>query len=221
MASQSPADRQPGDGGFLVFLDRDGTIMEDRHFMRDPGDVCLLPGAAEGLRQMKRMGARLVVVTNQSGVGRGYFDLASVERVNHRLVELLAATGVTLDGTYVCPHRPEDGCTCRKPGTKLLQTAAEDLGIAPAGSFMIGDKATDIEAGRRFGASTVLVAPALPRCFEPRPDCTASDLVEAARFVKTCVAREKGTRSGGCPPHDTSPGTSATLGMMSRPCRGS
>lgn len=180
-----------------MFLDRDGTIIEDRHFLRDPADVRLLPGAADGLRQVKRMGARLVVVTNQSGVGRGYFDLATVERTNRRVADLLSSAGVTLDGAYVCPHLPEEGCACRKPGTKLLETAAEDLGIAPAGSFMIGDKAADVEAGRRFGARTVLIAPALPEDFQPRPDCTAGDLAEAAAFVRSVVRPENAKHSNG------------------------
>src|SRR5271166_4576848 len=108
----------------FVALDRDGTIIVERQYLSDPEAVELLPGAAAGLRTMRNLGLGLVVVTNQSAVGRGYFDLARLDEIHGRLRELLAGEDVTIDGIYVCPHTPEDGCRCRKPLPILLKRAA-------------------------------------------------------------------------------------------------
>ncbi len=156
---------------FGVFLDRDGTIMEDKHFLADAEGVMLLPNAAEGLRRLRALGARLVVITNQSGVGRGYFPIEAVERVNWRLAELLAAEGVELDGVYVCPHAPEAGCDCRKPGTELFRRAASELGLDLAEAVVIGDRDPDVEAGRALSATTIRIG------------VDAADLLEAAELV--------------------------------------
>lgn len=142
---------------FLVMLDRDGTLIEERHFLSDPDGVCLLPGVSSGLRALQDAGAELVLITNQSGVGRGYFDMETVRRVNDRLEQLLKGEGIRLARVFVCPHAPEDGCTCRKPGTALLERAAAETGLPLDRAYVIGDKAGDMEAGRRVGARTVLV----------------------------------------------------------------
>jgi D-glycero-D-manno-heptose 1,7-bisphosphate phosphatase len=141
----------------FVALDRDGTLIAERHYLAEPGQVELIPGAAAGLRRLAGLGLGLVVVTNQSGVGRGYFDLPQLDLVHRRLGQLLAEEGVRLDGIYVCPHTPEDDCTCRKPRPGLLERAATELGFHPRDGFMVGDKACDIEVGRRVGATTFLV----------------------------------------------------------------
>jgi len=138
-------------------LDRDGTIIVERNYLSDPDEVELLPGAAEGLRQLRALGLGLVVVTNQSAIGRGYFDEARLERIHQRLRERLAAEGVQLDGIYFCPHLPDDECGCRKPRTGLMERAARELGFDPAAAFVIGDKPCDVEMGRRVGATTFLV----------------------------------------------------------------
>lgn len=140
----------------FVLLDRDGTINEEREYLSDPAQVVLLPGAATGLRQMRALGLGLVVISNQAGIGRGKFDHAALDAVNARLHELLAAEGITLDGFYVCPHAPSEGCRCRKPAPGLVEDAARDLGFDPRDSFMIGDKAIDMALGRRVGATTIL-----------------------------------------------------------------
>jgi len=140
-----------------VLLDRDGTLIVERHYLGDPGQVELLPGTIEGLRRLSRLGLGLAVVTNQSGIGRGYFDADQVAAVHRRLCILLAAGNVFLDGIFVCPHTPEDDCACRKPGTGLIEQASAQLGCRPCEAFVVGDKPCDVELGRRVGATTILV----------------------------------------------------------------
>ncbi|HEU4758699.1 MAG TPA: HAD-IIIA family hydrolase [Dehalococcoidia bacterium] len=175
----------------LVVLDRDGTIIQERPYLSDQRDVALLPGAAEALRALPAAGFRLAVVSNQSGVGRGYFGLDAVERVNRRLRELLAARGVEIDAFYVCPHAPAAGCACRKPGTALLERAISDAGGDPRGTFVVGDKACDIEMGRRAGATTFLVRTGWGRKTErqgaSRPHFVVDDLTEVARRLTPAV----------------------------------
>lgn len=165
---------------FAVFLDRDGTIVADKHFLADPEGVELLPGAAEGLRELRRLGARLVVVTNQSGIGRGYFPAEVLERIHDRLRALLADDGVELDAIYSCPHAPEEGCSCRKPAPGLFLRAAEELGVELADSFVLGDRDVDVEAGRRIGATSIRIG------LEPAgaDALHARDLLEAARLIR-------------------------------------
>lgn len=171
----------------LVALDRDGTLIEERPYLADPSGVRLLPNAVEGLRALQREGLGLAVVSNQSGVGRGYFGLEAVERVNRRLAELLAREGVVLDGFYVCPHRPAEGCGCRKPGTGLLERAAREADASPLESIVVGDKECDVEMGRRAGATTFLVRTGWGRQTEAAlaagPDHVVDDLLGAAQIV--------------------------------------
>jgi D-glycero-D-manno-heptose 1,7-bisphosphate phosphatase len=178
----------------FVLLDRDGTIVEERDYLSDPKDLRLLPGAAAALRELQRLGLGLVVITNQSGVGRGYFDESRLQSIHRRLLELLAAEGIQLDGVYFCPHTPDDDCSCRKPKTGLAGKAAVDLGFDLHTSFVIGDKASDIEMGRSCGATTVRVRTgygAQPGGNEkPRPDYVAEDLPDAARIIRHALAAE-------------------------------
>ena len=141
----------------FVVLDRDGTIIEEVSYLSDPKQIALIPGAGKALRDLSDMGFGLVVITNQSGVGRGYFDEAQLTRIHDRLLEMLRAEEITLDGLYFCPHTPQDLCLCRKPHTGLIQKASEDLGFDLSGSIVIGDKESDIEMGCRVGALTMLV----------------------------------------------------------------
>jgi histidinol-phosphate phosphatase family protein len=140
-----------------VFFDRDGTLIEERNYLSDPEQVVLLPGAAEAVRRAREAGFLAVVLTNQSGVGRGYFRMEDVEAVHRRMEELLAAEGAHLDAIYVCPHAPEEDCLCRKPRTGLVELAARELGIDLPRSWMIGDKAADIEMARNAGMRGALV----------------------------------------------------------------
>ena len=148
-----------GDGAPAVFLDRDGTLMVDVGYPRDPADVRLLDGAADALVQLRNAGFRLVLVSNQAGIGRGLITEAEARSVHERFVAELARRGARLDDARYCPHAPDAGCDCRKPAPGMLLAAAGDLGLDLEASFMIGDKATDVEAGRRAGCRTVLFAP--------------------------------------------------------------
>jgi len=141
----------------FVVLDRDGTINVEREYLSAPEQIELLPGAVCGLRHLRKLGLGLVVITNQSGIGRGYFDRARLDLIHQRLCALLAAEGIQLDGIYVCPHHPSDGCTCRKPQPELLEKAAREHHFKLGEAYMIGDKVSDIELGRRVGATTLLV----------------------------------------------------------------
>ncbi len=141
----------------FVVLDRDGTINIEREYLSDPDQLELLPGVVNGLRHFRKLGLGLVVITNQSGIGRGYFDQTRLDQIHQRLIDLLFSEGIYLDGIYVCPHHPDEGCSCRKPKTDLLEKAAREHHFTPGEAFVIGDKAIDIELGRRVGATTLLV----------------------------------------------------------------
>ena len=172
----------------FVVLDRDGTLVVERHYLSDPGELELTEGAADGLRRLAALGLGLVVVTNQSAVGRGIFDQTKLDAIHARLEEMLAAEHVALDGIYVCPHRPEEDCYCRKPRTELLERAGRELRFVPAESFVIGDKASDIELGRRAGATTILVRTGygeeVAASREAAPDHVVANLAEAARVIE-------------------------------------
>ncbi len=139
------------------FLDRDGTVTEERGYASSADEIVLLPGAAAAIRQLNQAGLAAVLVTNQSGIGRGYFDQAALAAQHRRLTELLAAAGARLEGIYYCPHQPAAGCACRKPAAGMLEQAARELGLDLARSWMIGDRLADIECGERGAAGGVLV----------------------------------------------------------------
>lgn len=148
----------------VIFLDRDGTINEEVHYLHRPEDLRLLPGAAEAICQFREAGFRIVVVTNQAGVARGYYGEADVERLHQYMNELLRKQGAEIDGFYYCPHHPEHGigkykrvCDCRKPGIGMLEMAGKRFAVDKDHSWMIGDKRIDVEAGRRYGVHTALV----------------------------------------------------------------
>jgi D-glycero-D-manno-heptose 1,7-bisphosphate phosphatase len=140
-----------------VFLDRDGTIMEDANYCGDVERVILIPGAVEAVRRLQEAGFWLFIVTNQSGIGRGYFTHDAMEQIHRYLDQQFGAGGVKFDGYYVCPHHPEDKCDCRKPHPKFLLDAARDHGLDLATSYMVGDRPTDIETGINAGTRTVLL----------------------------------------------------------------
>ena len=171
----------------VVILDRDGTVVFDREYLADPAGLEFLPGAAEGLRSMNQLGYRLVVVSNQSGVGRGLFSMEALKLMNSRLMEMVQASGANLERIYCCPHRPEDHCACRKPATKLLMDAASELGFEPSSAVVIGDKSSDVEFGRRAGATTMLVAVNGSAASDAAatPDHIVRDLREAAAILRT------------------------------------
>lgn len=141
----------------FVLIDRDGTLNVEKHYLSDPAQLELYPGAGAAIRRLNQAGFGVVVITNQSGIARGYFDMATLERIHARLHELLAAEGAHVDGIYLCPHGPDDDCACRKPLPGMVTQAVAEHGFDPARAFMIGDKEVDVELGRAVGAGTFLV----------------------------------------------------------------
>jgi histidinol-phosphate phosphatase family protein len=139
-----------------LFLDRDGTLIEDVGYPRDPDEVRLLPGAADALRRFRELGFRLAVVSNQSGIGRGLITQREADAVHARFVELLEDEGVPLDDVRYCPHAPEDGCDCRKPAPRLVREAAEALDVDLGASLAVGDQPRDLEAARAAGCPNLI-----------------------------------------------------------------
>ena len=138
-----------------IFLDRDGTLMEEVHYCKDPALVRLIPGARDALQRLKGAGFRLVIVTNQSGIGRGMMTVADFEAVQARLLELLGPG--LIDATYLCPDGPSGGSGRRKPSPAMVLEAVRDLSLDVARSWFIGDKAIDVECGLGAGARAILV----------------------------------------------------------------
>lgn len=167
-----------------VFLDRDGTINIDKGYVGNPEDIELLPGTVEGLKLLKENDFLLIVVTNQSGVGRGYYTQKDVEEVHAHLNELLAPEGVQIDRFYYCPHLPEEGCCCRKPSAEMVLAGAKFYNIDLPGSFFVGDKTIDVQAGLAAGCQTVWVDSSqfdLNKGIQP--NYVAKDLLEASQWI--------------------------------------
>ena len=146
-------------GRQAAFVDRDGTIIRDADFVRDPKDVELLPGAAEAVKSLNDSGIAVIVVTNQSGIARGYLSADDYELVRRRLDELLAAEGARIDQTYMCPHLPEitGPCDCRKPGTALYARAIAEHGLDGKRSLFVGDRHRDVAPAAKFGGLGILL----------------------------------------------------------------
>jgi D-glycero-D-manno-heptose 1,7-bisphosphate phosphatase len=179
-----------------VFLDRDGTVIHDRHYLADPDGVELLPTAGAAIAQLNAAGIPVLLVTNQSGIGRGLFSEAQFQAVQRRMCELLAGHGAKLDGVYHCPHAPDQDppCECRKPGPGLFRRAAKDNGLDPARCFYIGDRARDLAPGARLGGTPILVLAGSkidPEQEELPPGSRVVDTLEdAARLVLAARARD-------------------------------
>ena len=177
-----------------VFLDKDGTLINDVPYNVDPALIRLTHGAMDGLRLLHAAGFLLIVISNQSGVARGYFEEAALRAVEARLRALFGSAGVPLAGFYYCPHHPEGSvseyavaCTCRKPAAGLIQRAARDYDVDLARSWMIGDILHDVEAGHRAGCRTVLLDVGSETEWAMTsvrtPDVIAGSLREAAQAV--------------------------------------
>jgi D-glycero-D-manno-heptose 1,7-bisphosphate phosphatase len=188
-------------GRRAVFLDRDGVLIRDVDHLTAASQMEILPGVPEALRRLRAAGWTVVVATNQSVVARGLVTEDGLRQIHRVLEQQLAARGAALDAIYYCPHHPQGAveryrlaCDCRKPEPGLLLRAAKDLGIDLAASAMVGDTASDVEAGRRAGCRTVLISPAGPRgpkegggtadgARGAAPDYLAANLQEAAQWV--------------------------------------
>jgi len=193
-----------------VFLDRDGTINVEKDYLYRVEDFEFIPGAVEAIRRLKLAGFLVVVVTNQSGVARGYYDLAAVERLHQHLQDELGRVGAAIDGFYVCPHHPTSGlgdyrrdCDCRKGAPGMLLQAAGELGLDLDRSYMVGDKLADIEAAVRAGCKPLLVRTGYGREQEPRlgawqaQTLVVDDLPAAVAAILAAVEGEQGRAPGG------------------------
>ena len=167
-------------GNRAAFLDRDDTLVVDRHYMRDPNDVELLPGAADAVRLLAAEGIPAILCTNQSGIGRGLITLAQYRAVHLRMLELLAAEGATILDTFSCPHHPDftGPCDCRKPETGLFERAAALHRLDLARCLFIGDRYRDVAAAEKFGGRGLLVR---------SPSTSADDVALAERGGILCA----------------------------------
>ncbi|MCK5297102.1 MAG: D-glycero-beta-D-manno-heptose 1,7-bisphosphate 7-phosphatase [Alphaproteobacteria bacterium] len=174
-----------------ILLDRDGTIIADKHYLSDPDEVELLPYAAEGLKHLSRLGFGLIVVTNQSGVARGYFNEEQVKKANSRLEELLKKQGVHLDAVYYCPHSPDEKCHCRKPETGMAEQAALDFDFVLKDCYIIGDKDSDVNLAIPLECKSVLVRTGngieTEKKRKTKPDFVVDNLIEAAKVIEADI----------------------------------
>ncbi len=175
---------------YVLFLDRDGTLNEEVNYLSDPANLRLLPGVPEAIRCFNAAGWAVVVVTNQSGIGRGYFTAEDVAAVNAALMAALEAQGAHVDAIYVCPHHPDAQCACRKPKPVLFQQALADLRLEHAPCVAVGDKMSDLEPGRALGCRTILVQTgygaalaAHPETLPFMPDAILPDLAAVAVYL--------------------------------------
>jgi D-glycero-D-manno-heptose 1,7-bisphosphate phosphatase len=186
-------------GRRAVFVDRDGTLIPDFHYLADPEAVVLLPGVGEALRSLREHGYVVICITNQSGIARGFYTDAIVAQIHERVNHLLEPFGTQVDAFYYCPHHPDQGCDCRKPGIALFRQAAQDWNVDLPVSSIVGDRELDIAAGRRLGLFTVLVpeadrADAVERELLAQglsPDARAASMQEAAALI---LARDRSRR---------------------------
>jgi histidinol-phosphate phosphatase family protein len=171
-----------------AFLDRDGTIIRDTEYLRDPDQVELLPGAARAIRRLNDAGWPVIVVTNQSGIARGLLTEQDYERVRMRVDKLIAAEGARIDASYHCPHHPDftGPCECRKPGTKLYTDAAREHDLDPAHSWYVGDRLRDVTPADHFGGRSVMLlvdSTPEPDRVAARDRVTAPSLADAVNII--------------------------------------
>lgn len=171
-----------------VILDRDGTIIVEKDYLSDPDQVELIPQAIPAIGLIRELGLGVIVVTNQSGVNRGYFTVDRLSQIHNRMQDLLREEDQIIDRIYYCPHRPDENCECRKPATGLVTRAARELGFKPAESYVVGDNVCDIELGKNISAVTILVETGYGKRVKAerqvKPDYEVSHVGEAAKLIQ-------------------------------------
>jgi D-glycero-D-manno-heptose 1,7-bisphosphate phosphatase len=174
-----------------IFVDRDGTINVDVHYLNDPDKFEMYPGVQIGVKKLQENGFKIIVITNQSGIARGYFTEEQLSDIHERMKKEFQRFGVTMDGIYYCPHHPDDKCNCRKPNTGLFEKAIIEHNIDVKKSYMLGDKILDVGAGKKTGVRTILIPePHLRQDFlaqknewEYHPDFIADDFQDAVEWI--------------------------------------
>jgi D-glycero-D-manno-heptose 1,7-bisphosphate phosphatase len=169
----------------FVLFDRDGTLNLEKNYLSDPDQLELISGAGAAVKRLQAAGWGICVVSNQSGVARGYIDLEQLAKVHRRLAEMLIRFDVRLDGIYFCPHGPDDGCNCRKPLPGMVHQAAADHGFDPRQAWVIGDKEVDVGLGHALGAKSILVRTGYGKRYESetKADFIADDLAGAIDLI--------------------------------------
>ncbi|MCX5810085.1 MAG: HAD family hydrolase [Proteobacteria bacterium] len=168
-----------------IFFDRDGTLIHDAHYPSKPDDVRFMPGAREALIQLQQQGFLLFIISNQSGIGRGYITPEEAESVYRKVAADLEASGIKLGYAYYCPHSPDDNCQCRKPSPYMLMDAADKFNLEISRSFMVGDRGVDIETGKRAGCRTILLRENLiVEEQESQPDYIAADWSKIVAYIE-------------------------------------
>jgi len=168
-----------------VFLDRDGTIAKDVHYCCRPEDLEIFPTVPEAIKLLNENDFKVVVITNQSGIARGYFTEETLARIHQKMEDELKKHGARVDAIYYCPHHPDDGCECRKPKTALFLQAANELDIDLRSSYVVGDMQIDIDAGKALGCKAVLVTtgPQGRNSISVPLEHVADSLLEAAKWI--------------------------------------
>ena len=174
-----------------VFVDRDGTINVDGPYLADPDKFEMYPGVGEGIKKLKENGFKIIVITNQSGIARGYFTEDDLAKVHDKMKKEFQKFNVELDGIYYCPHHPDGNCNCRKPKTELFEKAIKEHDIDVKKSYTVGDKIQDVEAGKKIGVKTILIPVSntseeivgLKNRVEYSPDYIADDFANAVEWI--------------------------------------
>ena len=189
-----------------VFLDRDGTVTQEKGYINHVDRLALYPNSAQAIRMLNELKVPVVLITNQAGVARGYFPFELVDQVHARLEALLKEQGARLDGIYYCPHHKAGkvapynvSCTCRKPGTDMVEKAAADLDLDLGASFMVGDKITDTKMAKKIGATGIMVKTGYgrgeleyySRDWDVQPDYIAEDLLDAVKWILLQMGKTK------------------------------
>jgi len=140
-----------------VFIDRDGTINVNVGYIDNPDKFQMYPGIAKGIKLLQDNGFKIIVITNQSGISRGFFTEETLKKIHERMMKELSKKDASIDGLYFCPHHPKDNCNCRKPKTEMFEKAIKKHDVDVSKSFVIGDRMLDVEVGHRIGCKTVLI----------------------------------------------------------------
>ncbi len=182
----------------MVVLDRDGTVIVDKHYLADPNQIELMDRAVEGILALRALGLKVVIATNQSGINRGYFSHAALEEIHRRMCSRLDSAGAKLDAVYFCPHTPEERCTCRKPELGLLKQAAKDFGAVLTDIIVIGDNSCDIAMAKRAGVVSFLVgSDHLQDVLNDKltPDYIVPNMYEAAQIIARTMTPNSNSKS--------------------------